>query len=230
MKKNNLKDIYLAHRLYIFPAVVIFSSLILICFVIYPQISKLINNFQTEGQLNSKFEFLEGKAQALEGVDEEDLNNKLALALNIYPSDRDFSSVVGVLQDTISRFGFTIVSLHLGGNSDQSKASDSFYNINLEIMGPKSLLNSLVSGIETSPRIMKVSSVEMSNAMVKESVDLMLSVKVYYQTLPNTFGNTDSQLPTLSEKDETVLARLTRVQPSSQSAYPVARGKADPFE
>lgn len=230
MKKNKLKDIYLAHQLYIFPAVIIFSSLVLICLVIYPQTLKLINNFQTEGQLNSKFESLEGKAKALESVDEEDLNDKLALALNIYPSDRDFSSVVGVLQNIISRSGFTIISLHLGGNSDQSKSSDSFYNINLEIMGPKSLLSSLVSGIETSSRIMRVNSVEISNAQANENVNLGLAVKVYYQTLPDTFGSVDSQLPILTEKDEAVLARLATVQITSPSVFSVPKGKANPFE
>ncbi len=232
MIRGTLKKTYTTYRLFIFPVAVIFSCLILIVFIIYPQITSLIENYQTEGNLKSKFKVMEAKAQALEGVDEDDLNAKLKLALNVYPSDYDFSSVVGTLQGIVGKYGFIIVSLQLGGVSKEARSSVSDFNVKLELIGPKGLLSDLINGIESSSRIMKTGSIEVSSARQGDNINIILNLKVYYSSLPNSFGSADSSLPRLSEKEEAVLASLARLQQSAGSSFtiPVSKGKPNPFE
>lgn len=229
MSKELLKKIYQTYRLFIFPIAVIISCLILITLIIFPQTMALINNFQSENELQSKFKIMDAKAQTLEGVDGSELNQKLAVALNVYPSDYDFSSVVGTLQEVVGRFGFTVVSLQIGKSASPSGSSNSSFNIKLELVGVKTLLNSLVSGIENSPRIMKVTNIEVSSVNA-DNANVSLNVEAYYRTMPQTFGSVDSPLPVLSDKEEAILSTLARVSSRKTSTVSTPKGKSNPFE
>lgn len=230
MTKVAFKKIYITYRLYIFPVVIIFSCLILIVLIIYPQTSQLIQNYQTENQLKSKFQIMEAKAQVLEKVDGEDIKNKLKLAMSSYPSEHEYPDVVGIIQNIVSRYGFTMTSLHLGGSSETSKTTTSDFSVKLELVGPKTMINSLINSLENAPRIMKVAGIEVSSPRSNDIVETVLTLAVYFKPLPNDFGNADSPLPTLSERDEVILATLTRAPASSQSAFLVPKGKPNPFE
>src|SRR3989338_8423415 len=95
MKKAEILKFYLNYRLYLFPAIVALSSLILIILVIYPVAVKLITNSKVEGEILSKSKFLETKAQALDSLDQVDLDRKVNFALGSLPTDNDFVSDFG---------------------------------------------------------------------------------------------------------------------------------------
>lgn len=226
-----LKKIYNTYKLYIFPMIVGVSCLVLIVFIIYPQLSGLLANFQTENQIKSKFVAMEVKAQTLETIDAQDLTNKLDLALNFYPQDYDFATVVGILQNVVGKYGFSIVSLNLSRSSQQSKSADSSFNVKLEIAGPKTSLGTLISAVENSPRVMKVNAIEISGIKLNENASVVLSIGVYFKPMPNTFGGVDSPLPALTDKEEAILATLAKVNPASTTQFTsVSRGKPNPFE
>lgn len=231
MKKEEIVKFYQHYRLYIFPAVVALSSLTLIIFVIYPQALKLITNKQVEGDMINRSKFLEVKAQALESLDSTDLNRKKDFALVSYPTDKDFASALGLLQNFTVKSGFNIVLISLGSGTLGTNAQS--YNLKLDILGPQTLLPGLLSNIENSPRLMRVSSVETNLGKDPQGALISLSVDVLYSSVPEDFGSIDSPLPELSEKDEEVLVKLARsaVSPSLESITPSgARGKANPFE
>lgn len=231
MNKENLQKFYLKYRLYIFPVVIVISSLILIVFVIYPQITKLISNNALESDLKDKSKLLEVKAQTLENYDKADLERKVNYTLNAYPAERDFTNIIGLLQGLSAGSGFNVNSLTLGGSSQPEAKS---YNVKLEILGPKSLLPNLVSNIENSVRIMKVASIELTPTKDFDLGQVNLSVEVFFAALPQTFGTVDSPLPTLSDKEEELLVKLAASAPAPVATSQVApsgpRGKANPFE
>ncbi len=234
MKKEEVKKIYLRYRLYIFPAVVAISSLILVVFVIYPQIISLIKNQEVEKNILGKSKLLEVKAQTLESYDMGDLSRKVGFALGSYPTDKDSVYALGVLQKVIAQLGFNIVSISLASSGIKNTTSQS-YSFKLEILGPVSLLPSLLSSIENSPRLMRVSGVEIGGASTtQQGVNISLAIDMLYASAPAGFGSIDSPLPSLSEKDEEIIAKLSRVENSSlQTQTPAQfgpRGKANPFE
>ena len=114
MKKEEIIQIYQKYRLYIFPAIVALSSLTLIIFVIYPQTVKLFTNQKAGEEFFNKSEILASKVQALESYDKQDLSRKLNAALSSYPSDKDFVSAMGLLQNIATGAGFSTVSMSLG--------------------------------------------------------------------------------------------------------------------
>lgn len=230
--QEGLLVLYNKYKLYIFPSVVTLASLILIVFVIYPQTVKLISNHRTGEELLGKMRFLEVKAQELESINEEDLTKKLAAALTVFPQDKDFGNVIGLIQNISSRYSFDIVDLSLGQGSEPEKGAETGYLVKLEAVGPKSALNTLLVGLESAPRLMKVSGVEVSSEKSPDSVNVVITLKVLFSPVPNTLGALHSPLPVVTTKDQEILSRLVNNILTSQTTAVVAPtlGKQNPFE
>lgn len=241
-KKEEIIKFYLNYKLHIFSLVVALSSLILIALVIYPQASKLLSNQALTGDIYKKSNILEAKVAALESYDQEDLNLKLRNVLNSFPVDKDLVNSVGSLQNLAAESGFNINSMVIGLGS--GKDGTQSYNIKLELLGPVTSLPIILSNIEGSPRLMRVSSIETTPGKDPQSATVSLQVDILYSSAPSGFGSTDSPLPELSDKDQEVLTRLARASgpiisqtstpPSDQapvSTQPLGpRGKENPFE
>ena len=231
MKKEVLVKFYSTYKLYIFPAAVAISCLILIIFVIFPQLGKLLSNNKVATELRSKADFLEVKAQVLEGLDGNDLSSKLNYALLFFPAEKDFTNALGLLQNITSQSSFSILSFALGTQTAVKGAQS--YLVKLEVRGPKFLLPQLLSSIENSDRLMRVSSIEV-NLSPDESVNAFLGIDALYLSAPASFGTTDSPLPTLTQADEQLITTLVRAgevgQQPSVSTPGVPLGKSNPFE
>lgn len=231
MKKETVSKFYLRYRLYIFPAIVALSSLFLIIFAIYPQTAKLIENQKIAGDLMNKSQFLATKVTALESFNEEDLSQKVGVALKAFPVDKDYGNIFGLLQGLATQSGFTISSIALGNTSGKLGNASSFA-IKLEVSGPKSFFQNFLNSLDNSPRIMRVSSVDISSAQTSTTLNAALVIEILYSPAPQNFGTVDSPLPSLSQKEEELLATLSRtVVPASPSAVQTSpRGKSNPFE
>lgn len=228
MKKDPFES-YQKYKLYIFPAVVALSSLVLIVFVIYPQIIKLISGHKDEGIIFNKSKFLETKAQTLESLNSADLSRKVNFVLNSYPTEKDFVSVMGLLQSITAQSGFSLVSMSLESGASDAKIQS--YTIKLDISGSRSLLPILLGNIENSPRLMRISSVETVSGGSLDAATISLAVDVLFSSAPKEFGAVDAVLPELSQQDEEAVARLARGgSQSGQSTLTGPRGKANPFE
>lgn len=233
MKKDQLQKLYQTYRLYIFPSVVALSSLILIIFVIYPQAVKLISSNSVKESLLVRTKLLEVKAQTVESYDEGDLSQKLNYALSSYPTEKDFVSAIASLQLIIAKSGFEAVSIGLG-SSASAEGSQSF-SIKLELTGPQIFLANLLKGIESSSRLMKVSSVEISAGRDPQGVAVSLSVDVLYSTAPQ-IPSVDSPVAELSAQEQEVIQKIADISPAREvpsgqaTTFLGPRGKENPFE
>lgn len=231
MKKETIIQLYFRYRLYIFPAIVALSSLFLIIFAIYPQTAKLIENQRIAGDLTNKSQFLATKVAALESLNGEDLSQKVRIALDAFPADNDYGNILGLLQGLAVQSGFTVSSISLGNTSGKLGNANSF-ELKLEIKGPRNLFQSFLMNLEDSPRIMRVSSIDISSSQVSEILDAAVVVEILYSPAPQSFGTVDSPLPSLSQKDEELLVALSKstLVASPSAVQPSQRGKANPFE
>lgn len=228
--KVNLIKFYLNFRIFIFPAVVVLSSLILIVFIIYPQIVKLIKNQKVQVDVIIKSEFLEAKASVLEDLDEGELESRVASALNAYPAEEDLSNIIGLLQNIATNNGFAVSEISVqkasGGTGETFK-----FGVGMETVGPENLVGQFIAGIESSARLMKVSSIDVTPIVGGDLADISLGIDVFFAPAPQTFGSVDSPLPEVSKKDEELIARLKSKPISAPPpASSVPRGKVNPFE
>lgn len=230
MNKEKFFRFYQKYRLYIFPVSVAVSSLILIIFIIYPQIAKLIQNSYFQQDLNTRSKFLEVKALDLENYDEADLSRKVGLVLTSFPQEKDFTNVVSLLQRLSANSGFSILSLSL--TTVQSSSKDQSYGVKIEIVGSKTLLLNLLKSIESSPRIMRISTIDVS-AGTRDAVTANVTIEVFFASLPQG-GTLDSPLPQFSDQDEQLISRLATIQPQAPLVIPssssAVKGRTDPFE
>lgn len=233
MKIESLMKFYQTYRFYIFPVGVLLSSLVLIVFVIYPTSAKLISGTAVMGDIMNKSNFLETKVMALESYDEVDLSRKVGLALEVYPADRDFGNILGLLQNISANSGFSVSSISLGSSGNAGNAEN--YGVKLDVKGVKTLVPALINNIENSPRLMKINRMSISILAASGTVEVSLDLGVLYSKLPQSFGAANSPLPELSQKDQDVLASLAGVTIKalgsiSQPILSSPRGKANPFE
>lgn len=231
MKKETTAKFYSNYKLYIFPAVVVLSNLFLIVFVIYPQTMKLINNQAAIADLTTKSKLLETKVAALESYDEADLSRKAGFALAALPTDKDYGNVLGLLQQLISEFGFSINTISFSSAANKLGNSDSF-SVKVGIKGAKIMFQPLLDSLENSRRLFRLNSIDTSSNPTSQTIEAFLAIEVLYLLSPQNYGSMDSTLPELSEEDEELIAKLKRLDRtvSSPSAMESPRGKVNPFE
>lgn len=230
---------YQTYKLYIFPTAVVLSSLFLIMFAIIPQTVKLINNQKTAGDLISRSKLLEDKAFALESYDEEDLSSKMRFALSAFPADKDYGSILGLLQQLVARSGFSLLSVTMGGAGNKLGKANS-YPIKIQVTGARALFRTVLDNLENSPRLIRISSIDISSNQITQTIDASLEVGVLYSQLPQGFGTEESPLPQITKEDEQLLANLRGVseellrseapEATGSSMATSPRGKSDPFE
>lgn len=178
----------------------------------------------------TKVQFLDSKVSALESYNEEELSSKLAIALSAYPSEKDFQNVLGLLQQLVSGSGFTITSISLGSSAGKSGNSDSFI-VKLDVKGSKQLVQNLLNNLETAPRLIKISTIDVSLNQLTETTDVSLSLDLLFASTPKDAGGADSPVPELNQKDEEVLATLRKINESMpKELVQSPRGKPNPFE
>lgn len=229
MKKEQILKFYQTYRLYIFPAIVAVSSIFLIIFAIYPQTVKVMTNQKSQGALDTKVKFLESKVSALESYDADDLSQKVTAALSAYPPEKDYATILGLLQQLAAGSGFTINSVSLGNTLSGSGAEG--FSVKIDLSGSKNFLNTLFTNLENSPRILRITSIEASVSKTSGMIDVSLNLDVPFSSTPQNAGTADTPLPELSQKENEILEQLAKISaqlPKSVSSS--TRGKANPFE
>lgn len=237
MTKEELIKFYSINRAKIFPVAVALASLFLIIFIIYPQGVKLIDNQNVLKDLNVKSEFLETKVVALERYKGEDLSRKLGIILDTLPADKDFGNVLGLLQQLTERFGFITNSISFN-NSTNKVGNVSQFGVKLNTKGSKVMFQTLLDNLEGSPRLIRISSIELSSKQDPQVFDSSLILEALYAGLPKDFGGIDSPLPELNQKDEEIILKLEELKrielassiSSTSSGVESPRGKSNPFE
>lgn len=229
--KKEIAKFYSEYKLYIFPAIVALSSLFLVIFAIYPQTVKLIEGQKTASELINRSKFLDIKVAALESYDDTDLARKVGFVLDALPAEKDYGNILTLLSQLVARSGFSITSINVSTTTGKVGNVDSF-EVKLDIIGMQAQLQTLLSNVESSPRLIRVRSIDVSSNQGHGNIKVSLALQVLYEALPNDFGTSDSPLPQLSQEDESLintLERVSKVTPTtSGSSSP--RGKANPFE
>ncbi|MBI2314643.1 hypothetical protein HYU93_01095 [Candidatus Daviesbacteria bacterium] len=237
MKKEELLKFYQAYKLFIFPAVVALSSLFLIVFAIIPQTTKLLDNQKVASDLLNKSKFLETKASILEDYSNNDLSQQVENTLSVFPQEKDFGNILGLLQQLTAQSGFSVVSISLG-ESGSKLAETNSYSVKLQVKGVKVLFQTLLNNLDNSLRLIRVSSIDVSTNQAFQTIDASLTLDALYSSVPQSFGTVDAPLSQLTQQEEGLLASLastveaergsSTVQPVEQPVSP--RGKSNPFE
>ncbi len=234
MPKDELLKLYYKYRFIIYPVLVAAAGIFLVVVVIIPQTVTFIKNQQAIKEYAQRHDSLKAKAVELEGLDKNELKKRTDVALSVLPEDKDYSGVLGLVQSTAARDGFSVLSFQIGAPFINSSTKSSGFNVKIEFLGPKDNLKLLLANIEDSSQVLRLSGIEVNNLRRADMAEGILTVDAYYAPIPSTIGSVDAPLLRLSEQDFQTLLKYTRlaasVPVSTTSATPSQRGKSNPFE
>lgn len=232
MNKKELIDSYNKYKFFFFPFIITISSIMLTFFVIYPQIQKLISDQDKIRELNKKTTLLENKAQKLDSINEDDLKEKLAVALRALPIETDFAIALGMIQTLTSNYQFIIVNFQTSLSSEKEALKLTNYSVNLDLIGPKALVQRFIDSINENFRLMRTISLQINVTGKEDEATALVSVDIFYSRVPSTIGAVDVPIPEITDEDEEFISELARSQPvvETQPILTGPRGKANPFE
>jgi hypothetical protein len=162
-------------------------------------------------------------------LDANDLSQKLTLAIGALPTDKDYGSIIGLIQRIGADSGVSITNLSLSPVIGDKNIG---FAVKVEAVGLKQSINLMIASIEKSPRIMKLNSIDITASNADGTVGASFVINALYAPAPQSLGSVDSELPKLTSHDEEVLATLASSSislPSSASQL-LPRGKSNPFQ
>ena len=231
MNKETLVNFYLKYKIIILPVLVSLSSVVLIIFLIYPQLRSFYEGQERLQKEKVRVFKLEAKTTDLASINETQVNQAVKSALVVLPQTQDFSSLIGIFQKLTVQSGVTLLSFQLG--SSQIKVPGvSGFSVKMEVEGTGSNLALFLSNIDKASRLMKVESVEVSKSR-SGILNGSILVDVFFAPVPKELGALDSEVPKLSAEDEKLVEELVKsivVQETQPIATSSGKGKSNPFE
>lgn len=238
MLKQTLADFYSKYKVIIYPFVVGVASLSLIILVILPQIRGYFNSKEDEKLMQNRLKSLEIKAEELEAIPEESLRRRVLSATVALPSEKDYTSIIGLLQRLTAEAGVNLESVTLDSGGVKETTGASSFGVKIDVSAGSSSFDEFLKKIESSPAVLKIGSLT-TDASVENVISGSLVIDVFYSPAPKALGSVDSPLPKLTEEEEVLaqelvssiaIAPAVSTTTSEQPAKLPPRGKANPFE
>jgi hypothetical protein len=242
--KVSKKPLVLLRQLF-WPILVGVSSIIVVLFVLVPQITQYLSTSKQLATNQTRLGVLQAKAKELEAIDPEVYSQNLKLLLQALPQEAEEPQAVLVVQDIVNKSNMTLEDIQIGGpgaksgNSETSGnkgASQANISVTVTLLGSTTALQNFMKLANESPRVLQINVVDMQLSSVQttlDSVEATVSMNVYYEAVKSQVGSVDAQLPQLTKDDQDFLLELAKRQQISnidQSLKNVQSGKQNPFE
>lgn len=218
--------LFLQYKIFIYPVAVVAAALILVVFVIVPQLQGFFSGQVILNSARIRLDNLDAKASTLQNLDQKAYQDKLSAVFYSLPVDKDLDVIIGVFRNLTNSAGMILSALQIGASSEGGNS----YSVTAEVIGPANNLSSLLDVIDNSPRVMKFLSLE-TNLVGSDLVNATIVVNVFYAPVAKSLGSVDALLPELTEKDQAILKSLTvSGSITSQEQVVLPSGKTNPFE
>jgi Tfp pilus assembly protein PilO len=233
MDFKELKDnpLYVKYKQFILPVFVGLICLLLIVFLLIPQIINYFAIQKTISANQSRLRKLNNKIASLEKIDLESYKGKINTALVAVPSDKEVPSAIGQLLFLINSSALKLEAMNIS-SAVVPAGSLSSYTIKIEASGDLKAVRDLIERVRGAPRIMNVASIEL-NQSPNNQLRAGFVFNLYFQQNAAASVDIDKAVSLLSPKEEEILAALTsyaKTVPTTTNAEIVGpRGKEDPF-
>lgn len=229
-----LKEFYIKYKIFIIPTGVGLICLLIIGFIIVPQISELFSEREKVGTLTNRINLLNNKAKELENLDEAKIKQDLVTALTVLPTGRDVPEAMAVLQGIIAKSNLSLTSTSYSTGSRDAGKADSF-SLSISVLGSIDSTSDFLINLKEGSRIFKVESITLKIQPEGSLVSVDLPLTVFYQAVPSTVLSLDAPVAKIDAKEEELIKNLTKfvAQPSvatSSTEPSVPMGKTNLFD
>lgn len=230
---DRISQLIKRYQLLGWPLVSIVISLLLLVFIIIPQLLGIKSTQDSIAQLNTRVGNLNAKANSLNSVDTKSYQDNLNVALIVLPTDKDIPSAIGQIQTLLANNNLQLNGMSFAHSDTPPSAALQNYQIKIDVTSDQNSLKNLVNSLKGAPQIMQVTTLDITGDQRTSSLDSTLTLEIFYQGLPTALGDLEQPVSPLTQADTSLLADLQKrtqgaAQVSSVNLGP--RGKANPFQ
>lgn len=225
-------ELVIKYKVLLVPGIVLALSILIVVIVTIPQFLALLQTFKNIDELEQKKILYQKKAADLDEVNIEDFRKDLDTALVALPVEKNIPGIMGQMLVSLGGSGLSLEGISFSNAPAESDKAQE-YTITIDVSGDETGLNNFLERVSVAPRLVKLSSIEVSKG-IGNSISASIIFATFYQLLPKTAGSFDDKLPTISKNETQVLSDIrakiqTFPQIGSQQAGSVTTGKLDPF-
>jgi len=218
------------------PLAVIAMVTMLTLLIVRPTLIKVITG-QQENQKNKKIlAQLIDKAEKLSSIDEVEMQKRVKSIEEVLPSEKPVMELINVLEQLSAEKEVIFSGIELKPGTIEEKAVNNpskqkSLDISFNIEGKLANVSSFINDLEKTPPLMKIETMDLKFIGGREEKNLQtsLTVKVFYQSAPETIGAVDQPLAMLTDEERETLKKISsyRIFPKIQATAVV--GKEDLF-
>lgn len=220
------------YRVLFIPLVALVIAILVSVLVTVPQIFKLLDTFKTIDELSVKKTSLGQKVSDLEAVNIAEYRKNLDTALVALPADKDIPGVMSEILVSLGGSGMKLNGITFSNSPVESDVAQEF-TVTIDALGSEASLKNFLERVTLAPRLIKLVSINVGLSS-GNNVNATVSFATFYQTLPNTIGAVDEQLPKPGKEDTQILAdietKIRQFPKVPQEATASTKGKLDPFK
>jgi Tfp pilus assembly protein PilO len=230
---NNLKIYLSRYNILGWPLASIAISILLIIFIIIPQILGLKENNDAISDIKSRTEMLNAKATSLSSVETSTYRDNLKVALTVLPEEKDIPAAIGQVQSLMLANKLTLDGMSFAHSNTGGSGLEN-YQIKIDATGDQAALKNFINNLKDAPLIMKISGLEITSNSQDSTVSTNLGLTTYYQGSDGNLGGLEDPIKEINQSDSDLLAKLKqRIQSLPLITTAVSsgpRGKSDPFQ
>ncbi len=230
--KSNLSDNGLA--IFIVPIGAIIVAILLVILITIPQVNNLIQTVKTNNENRIRMANLQTKVTELEKVDTayDSYSKSIQTAYNAIPYDKEIPGALSQIIYLAGNANLKLKNLSVSSNVAKEGSLSSFL-IRIDVEGDPKNLKEFLNILKDSPRIMKVTGIEVVSAGKENSISVSLNISIYFQELISSIADVESPIDPIKEENAKLLSILEKnatIQVGNTSNVSGPRGKIDPFE
>jgi hypothetical protein len=204
---ENLKILYLHYKAFLLPFGVVVVSVLMIFYLIFPQIQQYFNLQDTIGIEQQKLDTLVGNYNFLNSLDDNQVNSNYQLLTGALPPEKDFAGIINAITYVSGQTGVAVGDFQFSlGNLSPSNLSGTAYlstKIEISLKGsPQNVVAFTREIIKTIP-IADVDSLSVG----QNSSDIVLVF--YYKPLPSQSISDQIKIVPLSTNQQNLINTIT---------------------
>ena len=227
------------------PAGGILISLLIAVLIIWPKVNEIIELRKDNEELSQRVQTLETKVKVLQSLNQDKLEEQLASAEQLLPSDSNIFAVLRQVEDTASATGVllnkietTVGSANTGipanlpaGNTVSLGAAPAVA-VNLAMVADYQSLLNFLSGLYSFSRVVSIDQISVSGGRGDTiALSTSFSVNAHWKELPQNLGSVEASITPLTAAEEEMLANVQSTQIIETPLVPsVPTGRGNPFE
>lgn len=202
--------------------------------VLKPAFANALNLRGKNKESKKKFSQLVDKIQKLEAIDNNEIERKVELVEEIYPSKKPALQLVAALQllSQEENLAFGGIEIRPGKIGESQEEKEDKFEVSFSIEGSLESISVFINKLEKTAPLMNIEGLSLTFKDEEGKTDLLqadLLVNVFFLSPPETIGAIDQPLAILNEEESESVNKLSsfRLLPRVQTTAPV--GRANPF-